>query len=96
MEDGYVLHTNPSWLAHHTKHNTGGRVAFMRGPNGSLARFRGGELLVFLVAGVNPHEIAGMATFVRNHTTSLGEAWTEYGDLLGAATFEDFLKIVPS
>ena len=67
----------------------------MRGPHGALARFRGGELLVFMIAGVNPHEIAGVATFVRNHVTTLGDAWGDYGDLLGAGSFEDFLAITP-
>jgi hypothetical protein len=95
MEDGYVLHTNPEWLNYNASHHIGQRVAFMRGPKASLTRFKGGELLVFLRRGVNPHEIGGIATFIRNNKISLGKAWQTYGNMLGADQREDFYRLAP-
>jgi hypothetical protein len=95
MDDGYALHTDLDWLAYHAAHHEGQPIAFMRGPNGSLTRFRGGELLVFLRGEVNPHEIGGIATFVRNNVLTLGRAWQEYGDVLGAARRDEFYRISP-
>lgn len=95
MDDAYILHTHPNWLSYHSSHHVGQLVAFMRGPMGSLVRFSGGELLVFLMGDVNPHEVGGIATFVSNQVDTLENAWQRYKDVLGASTKDEFYRLAP-